>query len=39
MKVIEKWLKNVVKLDEMQIGFMLERETVNAIFILRQMLV
>ena len=42
MKVIEtifeKQLRNVVRIDEMQMGFMPKRETINAIFILRHML-
>ena len=37
-RIFEKRLRNVVKRDEMQMGFMLGRETVDAIFILIQML-
>ena len=37
-KIFEKRLRNVTKLDEMQMDFMPGRGTVDAIFILRQML-
>ena len=37
-RVFEKQLRNVVKLDETQMGFFAGRETVHAFFILLQML-
>ena len=37
-RILEKRLRNVVKLDEMRMWFMLKRGTVDAIFELRQML-
>ena len=37
MKVIERRLRKVVKLDEMQMGFMPGRGTMDSIFIMRQL--
>ena len=36
-RVLDKWLCRIVSVDEMQFGFMPERGTNNAIFILRRM--
>ena len=35
--VFEKWLHIIVSVDEMQFGFMPERGTIDAVFILRRM--
>ena len=35
-RLLKKRLKTLVKVDQMQFGFMPERSTVNAIFILRR---
>ena len=37
-RIFERQLKNVVRIDEMQMGLMPGRITIDAIFILRQML-
>ena len=37
MKVLEKWLRRIVSVDEMQFGFMPEKLTISAVFILRRM--
>ena len=37
-RIFERRLRKVVKLDEMQMGFMPDRGTTNAIFIIRQLL-
>ena len=37
-RIFEKRLRNVVKIDEMQMKFMPRREAIDAIFILQQML-
>ena len=37
MKVVERVLHGIVTVDEMQFGFMLERGTIDAVFILRRM--
>ena len=36
-RVFEKWLCRIVSVNEMQFGFMPERGTINAVFILRRM--
>ena len=36
-RVLEKWLLGIVSVDEMQFGFMLQRGTIDAVFILRRM--
>ena len=36
-RVLEKTLCRIVSVDEMQFGFMLERGTIDAVFILRRM--
>ena len=35
--VVEKRLRRIVSVDEMQFGFMPERGTIDAVFILRRM--
>ena len=37
-RVFEKMLRRIVSVDEMQFGFMPERGTIDAVFILRRML-
>ena len=36
-KVLEKRLRRIVSVDEIQFGFMPERGTIDAVFILRRM--
>ena len=35
MKVLENWLCRIVSVDEMQFGFMPDRGTIDAVFLLR----
>ena len=35
--LLEKWLCRIVSVDEMQFGFMPDRGTIDAVFILRRM--
>ena len=37
-RIFEKRLRKVVELDEMQMGFMQRRGTIDAIFIIRQLM-
>ena len=37
-RIFEKGLRNVIRVDEIQMGFIPERRTIDAIYILRQML-
>ena len=36
-RVLEKWLRRIVTVDEKQFGLMLERGTIDAVFLLRMM--
>ena len=36
-RVLEKRLRRIVSVDEMQFGFMPERESIDAVFLLRRM--
>ena len=37
-KIFEKWLSNMIKIDETHMGFIPEKGTIDAIFRMRQML-
>ena len=36
-KVLEKWLRRIVTVDEIKYGFMPDRGTIDAVFILRRL--